>query len=101
MIIIDKNIENTVKIPVNTGKTEGQHTLTLYSTVNKKTVNIIFTDTSLSPFFYVFNYTFSDFADGEYEYEVEGNNGIMRIGESQTNTIYNTEISFKQYECQS
>lgn len=99
IVITDKNIENSVKIPVNTGKTEGQHTLTLFSTVSKNTVDITFTDTSLSPFFYAFYYTFSEFANGEYEYEVDGNTGMLRIGENQAKTIYNNEISFKQYEC--
>ena len=97
MIIIDSNLsEVTVKIPNNLVKSSS--ILHLKNTETKKEYIKEFEDESTSDLYYVWTYTFSDIPIGEYEYEIDGNRGILRIGKEIDKKVYDKEITFKSYE---
>lgn len=97
MIIIDSNLsEVTVKIPNNLVKSSS--VLHLKNTETKKEYDIEFEDDSTSDLWYVSVVDFSGLTVGEYEYEIDGNKGILRIGEVMNKKVYDTEILFKSYE---
>ena len=97
MIIID-NISGqiTVKLPNNLVKSS-KPILHLKNTETKKEYDIEFEDESTSDLYYVWTYTFSDIPIGEYEYEIDGNRGILRIGKEINKKVYDKEILFKSY----
>ena len=96
MIIIDSNLsEITVKIPNNLVKSSGK--IYLKNTETKKEYIKEFEDESTSDLYYVWTYTFSDIPIGEYEYEIDGNRGILRIGEVMNKKVYDNNITFKSY----
>ena len=96
MIIIDSNLsEVTVKIPNNLVKSSS--ILHLKNTETKKEYDIEFEDESTSDLYYVWTYTFSDIPIGEYEYEIDRNRGILRIGEVMNKKVYDKEITFRSY----
>ena len=97
MIIIDSNLSKvTVKLPNNLVKSSGK--IYLKNTETKKEYIKEFEDESTSDLYYVWTYTFSDIPIGEYEYEIDGNRGILRIGEVMNKKVYDKEITFKSYE---
>ena len=97
MIIIDSNLSKvTVKIPNNLVKSS-KPILHLKNTETKKEYDIEFEDTSTSDLWYVSVVDFSGLTVGEYEYEIDGNRGILRIGEVMNKKIYDKEITFKSY----
>ena len=96
MIIIDSNLsEVTVKLPNNLVKSSGK--IYLKNTETKKEYIKEFEDESTSDLYYVWTYTFSDIPIGEYEYEIDGNRGLLRIGEVMNKKVYDKEITFKSY----
>ena len=96
MVIVTNNIDEiTVKIPNNL--TKSSNILILKHTENKKEFRVEFEDQGLSDLFYVFDYVFSGFPLGEYEYEIDGNRGLLRIGDQVEKKIYNSDITFKAY----
>ena len=96
MIIIDNISEQiTVKIPNNLVKSSGK--IYLKNTETKKEYIKEFEDESISDLYYVWTYTFSDIPLGEYEYEIDGNRGILRIGEVMNKKVYDKEITFRSY----
>ena len=96
MIIIDSNLsEVTVKIPNNLVKSSS--ILHLKNTETKKEYDIEFEDKSTSDLWYVFVVDFSGLTVGEYEYEIDGNRGILRIGEVMNKKVYDKEITFRSY----
>lgn len=96
MIIID-NISGkiTVKLPNNLVKSSS--ILHLKNTETKKEYDIEFEDTSTSDLWYVSMVDFSNLTIGEYEYEIDGNKGLLRIGEVMNKKIYDNNITFKSY----
>ena len=98
MVIIN-NISGqiTVKIPSNLTKSSNP-ILHLKNTETKKEYIKEFEDESTSDLYYVWTYTFSDIPIGEYEYEIDGNRGILRIGKEINKKVYDKEITFKSYE---
>ena len=96
MIIID-NISGqiTVKIPNNLVKSSS--ILHLKNTETKKEYDIEIEDTSTSDLWYVGLFDCSNIPVGEYEYEIDGNRGILRIGEVMDKKVYDKEITFKSY----
>ena len=97
MIIIDSNLsEVTVKIPNNLVKSS-KPILHLKNTETKKEYDIEFEDTSTSDLWYVSVVDFSGLTVGEYEYEIDGNRGILRIGKEIDKKVYDKEITFKSY----
>ena len=46
---------------------------------------------------YVSVVDFSGLTIGEYEYEIDGNRGLLRIGEVMDKKVYDKEITFKSY----
>ena len=97
MIIIDSNLsEVTVKLPNNLVKSS-KPILHLKNTETKKEYDIEFEDTSTSDLWYVSVVDFSGLTVGEYEYEIDGNRGILRIGEVMNKKVYDKEITFKSY----
>ena len=97
MIIIDNISEQiTVKLPNNLVKSS-KPILHLKNTETKKEYIKEFEDESTSDLYYVWTYTFSDIPIGEYEYEIDGNRGILRIGEVMNKKVYDKEITFKSY----
>lgn len=97
MIIIDSNLsEVTVKIPNNLVKSSS--VLHLKNTETKKEYDIEIDDDSTSDLWYVSVVDFSGLTVGEYEYEIDGNRGILRIGEVMNKKVYDKEILFKSYE---
>ena len=96
MIIIDSNLSKvTVKIPNNLVKSSS--ILHLKNTEIKKEYNIEFEDISTSELWYVSVVDFSGLTIGEYEYEIDGNRGILRIGEVMDKKVYDKEITFRCY----
>ena len=97
MVIIDSNLSKiTVKIPNNLVKSSG--ILHLKNTETKKEYDIALEDISTSDLYYVSVVDFSGLTIGEYEYEIDGNRGLLRIGEVMNKKVYDKEITFKSYE---
>ena len=100
MVIINNISEQiSVKIPNNLVKSlkSSKPILHLKNTETKKEYDIEFEDTSTSGLWYVSVVDFSGLTVGEYEYEIDGNRGILRIGEVMNKKIYDKEITFKSY----
>ena len=97
MIIID-NISGqiTVKIPNNLVKSS-KPILHLKNTETKKEYDIEIEDTSTSDLWYVSVVDFSGLTIGEYEYEIDDNLGLLRIGEVMNKKVYDNNITFKAY----
>ena len=97
MIIIDSNLfEVTVKLPNNLVKSS-KPILHLKNTETKKEYDIEFEDTSTSELWYVGLFDCSNIPSGEYEYEIDGNRGLLRIGQVMNKKVYDKEITFKSY----
>ena len=98
MIIIN-NISGqiTVKLPSNLTKSS-KPILHLKNTETKKEYDIEFEDISTSDLWYVSVIDLSTLTIGEYEYEIDGNRGILRIGKEINKKVYDKEILFKSYE---
>ena len=98
MIIID-NISGqiTVKLPSNLTKSS-KPILHLKNTETKKEYYIELYDESTSDLWYVSVVDFSGLTNGEYEYEIDENKGLLRIGEVMNKKVYDKEITFKSYE---
>ena len=97
MVIIN-NISGqiTVKIPSNLTKSS-KPILHLKNTETKKEYDIELEDTSTSDLGYVSGVDFSGLTMGEYEYEIDENRGLLRIGEVMNKKVYDKEITFKSY----
>ena len=96
MVIINSNLsEITVKIPNNLVKSSG--ILHLKNTETKKEYDIKLEDVSTSDLYYVSVVDFSGLTIGEYEYEIDGNRGLLRIGEVMDKKVYDNNITFKSY----
>ena len=97
MIIID-NISGkiTVKLPNNLVKSS-KPILHLKNTETKKEYDIEIGDTSTSDLWYVSVVDFSGLTIGEYEYEIDENRGLLRIGEVMNKKVYDNKITFKSY----
>ena len=97
MVIIN-NISGqiTVKIPSNLTKSS-KPILHLKNTETKKEYDIEIEDTSTSELWYVGLFDCSNIPVGEYEYEIDGNRGILRIGEVMNKKVYDKEITFRSY----
>ena len=97
MIIIDSNLSKvTVKLPNNLVKSS-KPILHLKNTETKKEYDIEIEDTSTSDLWYVSMIDFSGLTIGEYEYEIDENRGLLRIGEVMDKKVYDKEITFKSY----
>ena len=97
MVIINNISEQiTVTLPNNLVKSS-KPILHLKNTETKKEYDIEFEDTSTSDLWYVSVVDFSGLTVGEYEYEIDGNRGLLRIGEVMNKKIYDKEITFKSY----
>ena len=97
MVIINNISEQiTVKLPNNLVKSS-KPILHLKNTETKKEYDIEFEDTSTSDLWYVSVVDFSNLTIGEYEYEIDGNRGLLRIGQVMNKKIYDKEITFKSY----
>ena len=97
MIIIDNISEQiTVKIPNNLVKSS-KPILHLKNTETKKEYDIEMEDTSTSDLWYVSVVDFSGLTIGEYEYEIDENRGLLRIGEVMNKKVYDNNIIFKSY----
>ena len=97
MIIINSNLSKiTVKIPNNLVKSS-KPILHLKNTETKKEYDIELEDISTSELYYVSVVDFSGLTIGEYEYEIDGNRGLLRIGEVMDKKVYDNNITFKSY----
>ena len=97
MVIINNISEQiTVKLPNNLVKSSNP-ILHLKNTETKKEYDIELEDTSTSDLWYVSVVDFSGLTVGEYEYEIDGNRGLLRIGEVMNKKVYDKEITFKSY----
>ena len=97
MVIINNISEQiTVKLPNNLVKSS-KPILHLKNTETKKEYDIELEDTSTSDLWYVSVVDFSGLTVGEYEYEIDGNRGLLRIGEVMNKKVYDKEITFKSY----
>ena len=98
MVIINNISEQvTVKLPNNLVKSS-RPILHLKNTETKKEYDIELYDESTSDLWYVSMIDFSNLTIGEYEYEIDGNRGLLRIGEVMNKKVYDKEITFKSYE---
>ena len=97
MIIIDNISEQiTIKIPNNLVKSS-KPILHLNNTETKKEYDIEIEDTSTSVLWYVSVVDFSGLTIGEYEYEIDENRGLLRIGQMMNKKVYDNNIIFKSY----
>ena len=97
MIIIDNKSEQILlKFPSNLTKSS-KPILHLKNTETKKEYDIEFEDTSTSGLWYVGLFDCSNIPSGEYEYIIEENKGLLRIGEVMNKKVYDKEITFKSY----
>ena len=97
MIIIDNISEQiSVKLPNNLVKSS-KPILHLKNTETKKEYDIEFEDTSTSDLWYVGLFDCSNIPSGEYEYEIDSNLGLLRIGEVMDKKVYDNNITFKSY----
>ena len=97
MIIIDSNLsEITIKIPNNLVKSS-KPILHLKNTETKKEYDIEIVDESTSVLWYVSVVDFSGLTIGEYEYEIDENRGLLRIGKVMNKKVYDNNITFKSY----
>ena len=96
IIIHNKSDQITVKFPSNLTKSS-KPILHLKNTETKKEYDIEFEDISTSDLWYVSVVDFSGLTVGEYEYEIDGNRGILRIGEVMNKKVYDNNITFKSY----
>lgn len=97
MVIINNISEQiTVKLPNNLVKSS-RPILHLKNTETKKEYDIELYDESTSDLWYVSVVDFSGLTIGEYEYEIDGNRGLLRIGEVMNKKIYDNNITFKSY----
>lgn len=98
MVIIDNISEQiTVKIPNNLEKSSTSK-IVMFNTETKNEYIREFEDESTSDLYYVWRHTFSDIPVGEYEYIINGNRGLLRIGTVMESKVYDEEVSFKSYE---
>ena len=98
MVVINNISEQvTVKLPNNLVKSS-RPILHLKNTETKKEYDIELYDESTSDLWYVSIIDFSNLTIGEYEYEIDGNRGLLRIGEVMNKKVYDKEITFKSYE---
>ena len=97
MIIID-NISGqiTIKIPNNLVKSS-KPILHLKNTETKKEYDIEIEDISTSDLWYASVVDFSNLTIGEYEYEIDDNLGLLRIGQVMNKKVYDNNIIFKSY----
>ena len=97
MIIIDSNLSKvTVKLPNNLVKSS-KPILHLKNTETKKEYDIELEDTSTSDLWYVGLFDCSNIPSGEYEYEIDSNLGLLRIGQVMDKKVYDNNITFKSY----
>lgn len=97
MVIINNISEQiTVKLPNNLVKSN-KPILHLKNTETKKEYDIELYDESTSDLWYVSVVDFSGLTIGEYEYEIDGNKGLLRIGEVMNKKVYDNNITFKSY----
>lgn len=97
MIIIDNKSEQILlKFPSNLTKSS-EPVLHLKNTETKKDYDIEFEDESTSDLWYVGLFDCSNIPSGEYEYEIDGNLGLLRIGQVMNKKIYDNNITFKSY----
>ena len=97
MVIINNISEQiTVKLPNNLVKSN-KPILHLKNTETKKEYDIELYDESTSDLWYVSVVDFSGLTIGEYEYEIDGNRGLLRIGEVMNKKVYDNNITFKSY----
>ena len=97
MVIINNISEQiTLKLPSNLTKSS-KPILHLKNTETKKEYDIELYDESTSDLWYVSVVDFSGLTNGEYEYEIDGNKGLLRIGEVMNKKVYDKEITFKSY----
>ena len=97
MVIIDNISEQiTIKIPNNLVKSS-KPILHLKNTETKKEYDILIEDTSTSDLWYVSVIDFSVLTIGEYEYEIDENRGLLRIGKVMNKKVYDNNITFKSY----
>ena len=97
MVIIDNISEQiTVKIPNNLVKSS-KPILHLKNTETKKEYDIEIEDESTSVLWYVGLFDCSNIPIGEYEYIIDENRGLLRIGEVMNKKVYDNNITFKSY----
>ena len=97
MVIINNISEKvTVKLPNNLVKSS-KPILHLKNTETKKEYDIELYDDSTSDLWYVSMIDFSGLTIGEYEYEIDGNRGILRIGEVMNKKVYDKEMTLRSY----
>lgn len=98
MIVIDNKSEQILlKFPSNLTKSS-KPILHLKNTETKKEYDIEIDDESTSDLYYVSVVDFSGLTVGEYEYEIDGNLGLLRIGQIMNKKVYDKEIEFRSYE---
>lgn len=97
MIIIDNKSEQILlKFPSNLTKSS-KPILHLKNTETKKEYSIEFIDESTSDLWYVGVFDLSSIPVGEYEYIIDENRGLLRIGEVMDKKVYDKEITYKAY----
>ena len=97
MVIVDNISEQiTIKIPNNLVKSS-KPILHLKNTETKKEYDIEIEDTSTSDLWYVGLFDCSNIPIGEYEYIIDENRGLLRIGQVMNKKVYDNNITFKSY----
>lgn len=99
LFIDDKKVENLVKIPKNNYNFLEEYVLRLKSQATNKEYSFEVEDLSGLTDYYVFNLDFSTVQDGEYEYSVSTDKGLIQIGPRTSSlSAYTINNTYKQYK---
>lgn len=101
MLFIDnKSSEISLKIPKNNSNLLSSYTMELKSQATNQSYSFSgLTDASTLTDYYTFSIDFSGVKNGEYEYKIGEDKGLIQIGKiSHTNTSYNKEETFIEYK---
>lgn len=101
MLFIDnKTSQISVKMPKNNSDLLSSYTLELKSQATNQSYSFSgLTDASGYTDYYTFSINFSDVKNGEYEYRIGKDKGLIQIGKiSHTHTSYKKDNTFIEYK---
>lgn len=92
-------VENTIKIPKNNYNFLESYTLSLKSQATNKRYSFEVEDISGLTDYYTFQVDFSNVQDGEYEYSVSTDRGLVQIGlRTASVSAYTVNKAYKEYK---
>lgn len=96
MILVQNKGEITLNIPKNTSNIASALTFSLYSQGTVRSFEFEVEDKGTDPNFYIITLDL-DIPYGEYEYSINGDKGLLRIGKAVAETQYNAKTNYQYY----